>query len=191
MATQAEAAKEHFFKDHKGWAAEFDEMQRGLRMDPDDPMWWFIFQQVAPKGDGTAEKVQLHEFNESVKKLEGIKNGLKGDVGEEVSKVVGEIAQIKKDLEAQIKNQIVTEKDGQRIANALTQQYEKMDKEAEQLQKSIKAALNIYGEEPPKNHLSRYLVENVSNRRLLLFLAAVPISLIVLGIAEWLAITYA
>jgi hypothetical protein len=191
MATQAEEAKGHFFKDNKGWAEEYSEMQRGLQMDENDPMWWFIFQQVAPKGDGTAENVQLHEFKLAVDKLAEIKNGLKGDVGEEVSKALREITAIKKDLEAQIKSQIDTEKDGERAVNTLTQKYDKMDKEAELLQKSIDAAVKIYGQEPPDNHLSRYLVENISNRRLLFFLGAIPVGIIALGFIEWLVITYA
>lgn len=191
MATQAEQAKVHFFKDNKGWADEYSEMQRGLQMDENDPMWWFVFQQVAPKGDGTAENVQLHEFKTAVDKLAEIKNGLKGDVGEEVSKALREITAIKKDLQAQIQTQIAAEKDGERAVNTLTQKYDKMDKEAELLQNSIDAAVKIYGQKPPENHLSRYLVENVSNRRLLFFLGAIPVSIIALGIVEWLAITYA
>ena len=191
MATKAEEAKQHFFKGNKGWAEEYAEMQRGLQMDENDPMWWFIFQQVAPKGDGTAENVQLHEFREAVGKLAEIKNGLKGDVGKEVSRALREITMIKKNLEAQINIQIDTEKDGERAVNTLTQKYEKMDKEAELLQQSIDAAVKIYGLKPPEDHLSRYLVEHISNRRLLLFLGAIPFSIIALGIVEWLVITYA
>lgn len=191
MATQAEQAKLHFFKDNKGWAEEYSEMQRGLQMDENDPMWWFIFQQVAPNGNGTAENVQLHEFKRAVDKLAEIKNGLKGDVGEEVSKAVVGITTIKKDLEAVINRQMATDRDGERAVITLTQKYEKMDKEAELLQKSIDAAIKIYGLKPPENHLSRYLVENISNRRLLLFLGAIPVGMIALGLIEWLVITYA
>ncbi len=191
MATQAEQAKELFFKGNKGWAEEYSEMQRGLQMDENDPMWWFIYQQVAPKGDGTAEYKQLHEFNMAVGQISEIRSGLKGDVGEEVSKALREITEIKKNLEAQIHIQIASEKDGERAVNTLTQKYDKMDKEAELLQKSIDAAVKIYGQEPPENHLSRYLVENISNRRLLLFLGAIPVSIIALGFIEWLVITYA
>ena len=191
MATKAEEAKQHFFKGNKGWAEEYAAMQAGLTMDANDPMWWFIFQQVAPKGDGTAENVQLREFKLAVDKLAEIKNGLKGDVGKEVSRALREITTIKKNLEAQINSQIDTEKDGARAVITLTQKYEKMDKEAELLQKSIDAAVKIYGLKPPENHLSRYLVENISNRRLLLFLGAIPFSIIALGIVEWLVITYA